>query len=69
MSGKQSKGSKQLKCHYLSNLDGVQDVAIGHKARAERHSRNDSKSQHEARHDVTPSFSDVVARNKRWGVA
>ncbi len=67
MSSKQSKGSKQVKCFYLSNLDGVRDVSVGHKARALRHSRNDSKSQHEARHDVTPSFDDVVARNARWG--
>jgi hypothetical protein len=65
---RQSKGSKQLKVYNLSSLDGVRDVAVGHKARAERHSRNDSKSQHEARHDVTPSFDDVVARNARWGV-
>lgn len=63
---KQSKGSKQIKCVYLSRLDGVRDVALGHKATAERADRNYSKSDYVRRHE---EHSDVAARNKRWGLA
>ena len=63
---KQSKGSKQLKVVNLSKLDGVRDVAPGHKATAERSDRNYSKSDYVRRHE---EHSDVAARNKRWGLA
>lgn len=63
---KQSKGSKQLKSMMLSRLDGVRDVALGHKATAERADRNYSKSDYERRHS---EHADVAARNKRWGLA
>jgi hypothetical protein len=63
---KQSKGSKQIKCVDLSRLDGVRDVALGHKATAERADRNYSKSDYVRRHE---EHSDVAARNKRWGLA
>lgn len=63
---KQSKGSKQLKCVDLSSLDGVRDVALGHKATADRPTRNYSKSDYVRTHE---QHSDVAARNKRWGLA
>lgn len=63
---KQSKGSKQLKSVNLSRLDGVRDVALGHKATAERADRNYSKSDYVRTHE---EHSDVAARNKRWGLA
>lgn len=62
---KQSKGSKQLKVVNLSNLDGVRDVALGHKATAERSPRNYSKSDYVPTHE---EHSDVAARRKRWGL-
>ncbi len=62
---KQSKGSKQLKVVNLSRLDGVRDVALGHKATAERSDRNYSKSDYVRTHE---EHSDVAARNKRWGL-
>lgn len=61
---KQSKGSKQLKSMLLSRLDGVRDVALGHKATADRPTRNYSKSDYVRRHE---EHSDVLARNKRYG--
>ena len=63
---KQSKGSKQIKSVSLSRLDGVRDVALGHKATADRPDRNYSKSDYARRHE---EHSDVAARNKRWGLA
>lgn len=63
---KQSKGSKHLKSVSLSRLDGVRDVALGHKATADRADRNYSKSDYVRRHE---EHSDVLARNKRWGLA
>ena len=63
---KQSKGSKQLKSVDLSSLDGVRDVALGHKATAERSARNYSKADYVRTHE---EHSDVAARNKRWGLA
>lgn len=63
---KQSKGSKQLKIVDLSRLDGVRDVALGHKATAERAERNYSKSDYVRRHE---EHADVSARMKRWGLA
>jgi len=62
---KQSKGSKRLKVVDLSSLDGVRDVALGHKATAERSGRNYSKSDYVPSH---AEHSDVAARNKRWGL-
>ncbi len=61
---KQSKGSKQLKSVSLSRLDGVRDVALGHKATADRPTRNYSKSDYVRRHE---EHADVLARNKRYG--
>lgn len=61
---KQSKGSKQLKIVDLSSLDGVREVALGHKATAERSPRNYSKSDYAPKHE---EHSDVAARRKRWG--
>lgn len=61
---KQSKGSKQLKSVSLSRLDGVRDVALGHKATADRPTRNYSKSDYVRRHE---EHSDVLARKKRYG--
>ena len=58
----QSKGSKQLKSVSLSGLDGVRDVALGHKATADRAHRNYSKSDYVRTHE---EHSDVAARNKR----
>ena len=63
---KQSKGSMQLKAVDLSRLDGVRDVALGHKATAERSPRNYSKSDYVPTH---AEHSDVAARNKRFGWA
>ena len=63
---KQSKGSKQLKSVNLSRPDGVRDVALGHKATADRAERNYSKSDYVPRH---AEHSDVAARNKRFGWA
>lgn len=63
---KQSKGSKQVKSLSLSRLDGVRDVALGHKATAERPARNYSKSDYVRQH---AEHADVAARNKRWGLA
>jgi hypothetical protein len=69
---KQSKGSKQIKSVNLSSLDGVRDVALGHKATAERSPRNYSKSDDavEANELSEPDsdYDDVKARNKRWGL-
>jgi hypothetical protein len=62
---KQSKGSKQLKSLSLSRLDGVREVALGHKATADRPPRNYSKSDYVRTHD---EHADVRARNKRWGL-
>lgn len=63
---KQSKGSKQLKSLSLSRLDGVREVALGHKATADRPARNYSKSDYVRTHE---EHADVRARNKRWGLA
>jgi hypothetical protein len=63
---KQSKGSKQLKSVSLSSLDGVREVALGHKATADRPDRNYSKSDYVRTH---AEHADVAARNKRWGLA
>jgi len=63
---KQSKGSKQLKSLSLSRLDGVREVALGHKATADRPTRNYSKSDYVRTHE---EHADVRARNKRWGLA
>lgn len=65
---KQSKGSKQLKSLRLSSLDGVRDVALGHKATAERSPRNYAKSEYKPGHAEDSSFADVYARHKRWGL-
>lgn len=63
---KQSKGSKQVKSMMLSRLDGVYEVALGHKATADRPARNYSKSDYVRLHE---EHSDVQARHKRWGLA
>ena len=64
---KQSKGSKQLKSVSLSTLDGVRDVALGHKATADRPARNYAKAND--RPSPPDAYHDVAARNKRWGLA
>jgi hypothetical protein len=66
---KQSKGSKQLKSISLSSLDGVRDVALGHKATADRSPRNYSKSDDGRTPVQATTHDDVAARNKRWGLA
>lgn len=66
---KQSKGTKQLKVMNLSRLDGVRDVALGHKATAERADCNYSKADYPRRHEADSAHADVAARNKRWGLA
>lgn len=65
---KLSSHNKQLKSHRLASLDGVRDVALGHKATAERPAANYAKSEYAQRHKAEASFSDVDARNKRWGI-
>lgn len=65
---KQSKGSKQVKVLNLSRLDGVRDVSLGHKATADRPDRNYAKADYPRLHAQDSAHSDVVARNKRWGL-
>lgn len=65
---KLSAHNKQLKSHRLASLDGVRDVSLGHKPTAERPAANYAKSEVGQRHKAEASFSDVDARNKRWGV-
>jgi len=64
---KQSKGSKCLKAVRLSRLDGVRDVALGHKATADRATRNYAKSEYSQGHADDSSFADVYERRKRYG--
>lgn len=69
----QSKGTKQIKSVRLSHLDGVRDVALGHRATAERSPRNYSKSDDAVERNETSEgdsdYDDVNARRKRWGLA
>jgi hypothetical protein len=65
---KQSKGSKQLKAVRLSSPTGVRDVALGHKATAERAPRNMAKSDYTERGLDDNDFDDAKARRKRWGL-
>jgi len=66
---KQSKGSKHVKTLILSNLTGIRDVSLGHKATADRPDRNYAKSAYPRRHSEDSGFyADVAARNKRWGL-
>jgi hypothetical protein len=65
---KQSKGSKQLKEVRLSDPTGVRDVALGHKATAERSPRNYSKSDVTQMSGDDNDFDDVAARRQRFGI-
>jgi hypothetical protein len=65
MKAKTSKSIKQVR---LSDPTAVRDVALGHRATADRSPRNYAKS------DVTQmcaddDFDDVKARSKRYGIS
>lgn len=66
MKAKTSKSIKQVR---LSDPTAVRDVALGHRATADRSPRNYAKSDVTQMQADDNDFDDVKARSKRYGIS